>query len=200
MSWKLLELSGPELGRYIAELARLRSKVFREFPYLYEGDETYEREYLSTYLNSPRAFVALCQSEGKIVGATTALPLMDGEAAFQKPFREQGYDLSTIMYYGESVLLQEFRGQGVGKAFMEARERAALSHPQITHATFCAVVRDPKDARRPASYRPLDDFWRSQGFAPLPGVTTTYKWEEIDGAGERENRMQFWYKDLKRKA
>ena len=34
------------------DLARLRIEVFRDFPYLYEGDLDYERQYLSTFMMS----------------------------------------------------------------------------------------------------------------------------------------------------
>ena len=36
-------------------LAAQRIRVFREFPYLYDGDVGYEREYLATYVHSPRS-------------------------------------------------------------------------------------------------------------------------------------------------
>ena len=35
--------SGAALERHIADLARLRIEVFRDFPYLYDGDFEYEK-------------------------------------------------------------------------------------------------------------------------------------------------------------
>ena len=40
---------GDALAKYIPDLARLRMTVFREYPYLYDGSEAYEAEYLRTY-------------------------------------------------------------------------------------------------------------------------------------------------------
>jgi GNAT superfamily N-acetyltransferase len=37
-------------------------------------------------------------------------------------------DLSRIFYFGESVLLSQYRGQGVGVRFFEEREKAARDH------------------------------------------------------------------------
>ena len=36
--------SGAALEQYIPDLARLRIEVFRDFPYLYDGDYDYEKK------------------------------------------------------------------------------------------------------------------------------------------------------------
>ena len=70
-------VTGEGLRRYVPDLARLRIQVFRDWPYLYEGDEAYERTYLETYIRSPRSVVVLALDGGRAVGASTALPLAD---------------------------------------------------------------------------------------------------------------------------
>jgi len=42
-------LKGKEILPYLSELARLRIEIFKEYPYLYEGDLAYEEQYLHTY-------------------------------------------------------------------------------------------------------------------------------------------------------
>ena len=46
------ELSGPALEPWLDALGALRIRVFREYPYLYDGTLEYEREYLRTYVNA----------------------------------------------------------------------------------------------------------------------------------------------------
>lgn len=70
----------------VEQLAALRLCVFREFPYLYEGNEAYERRYLQTYINAPRSLCLLVKDGDAIVGASTALPLADESSEFQQPF------------------------------------------------------------------------------------------------------------------
>ena len=70
-------VTGEALRRYIPDLARLRIQVFRDWPYLYEGDEAYERRYLETYIRSERATVILALDGDRAIGASTALPLAD---------------------------------------------------------------------------------------------------------------------------
>jgi hypothetical protein len=49
---EVTQLRGREIEPYLQEIAGLRITVFREFPYLYEGDLEYEMAYLRTLLNS----------------------------------------------------------------------------------------------------------------------------------------------------
>jgi GNAT superfamily N-acetyltransferase len=140
--------------------------------------------------------VALCEVNKKIVGACTAIPLKFEEESFKQPFHIKDYAPSEICYYGESVLLLEFRGLGIGKAFMEAREKFARSLPGIKIISFCAVMRPADHPRRPADYKPLDGFWEKIGFRKVDGLTTKYSWKDLDEASETEKTMQFWMKKL----
>lgn len=194
--FKIIALKGREALPYIDQLAAVRTKVFADFPYLYAGDLDYEREYLNTYFSSEKSFIVLALDAGKVVGASTAIWLPDAEPAFQKPFLEQKIDPKTVCYYGESVLQGEYRGRKVGQAFMQKREEFAESLPGVQWAAFCAVVRPKDHPRRPASYRPLDEFWLKTGFAPRPGMIAHFPWKDHDDKVETEKPMQFWLKKL----
>ena len=78
-------LTGSDVLNVLDELAHLRIQVFREFPYLYDGDLTYERDYLQTYADSPNAVVVIARNQGRVIGASTGLPLIEAEAEFQAP-------------------------------------------------------------------------------------------------------------------
>ena len=58
-------VTGPSLSDYISEVARLRIKVFREFPYLYDGDLEYEKNYLRPYTECPDT-VFVIASDGSL--------------------------------------------------------------------------------------------------------------------------------------
>lgn len=193
----LLTVSGEALRAHLDDLARLRITVFREWPYLYEGDEAYERRYLARYADAPGAAVVLAMDDGRVVGASTCLPLAEEDEAISAPFRQAGWDLDTVFYFGESVLLPEYRGQGIGVAFFAEREAWALSFPRILWSTFCAVERDPADPRRPEGYTPLDPFWRKRGYEKRPDLSCTLAWREIDGTKELLHRLTFWLKRLR---
>ena len=78
--------SGAELAQYIPELARLRIEVFRDFPYLYDGNYDYEEKYLQTYIDTPDSVIVLAFDGDKVVGASTALPMRYETDELKKPF------------------------------------------------------------------------------------------------------------------
>ena len=170
--------------------------MFRVWPYLYEGDEAYERDYVATYAESERAAIVIARDGDAIVGASTCLPLTDEDEAMQAPFRAAGIDPASVFYFGESVLLPAYRGRGVGVAFFRERETHARAVSDATHAAFCAVIRDNADPRRPADATTLDAFWRKRGYAPVSGLVCRMRWREIGAAHEVENRLQVWMKPL----
>ena len=49
-----LLLKDKEIASYRDEIAKLRIEIFRDFPYLYDGDFEYEKKYLKVYEESQR--------------------------------------------------------------------------------------------------------------------------------------------------
>lgn len=188
-------LSGPALHPLLPELARLRITVFREWPYLYDGDEAYERRYLRAYADAPGAAVVVCRDGEEVVGAATCEPMIQGHRPVRAAFEAAGLDATTFCYFGESVLLPQYRGRGAGVRFFTEREAHARSLG-LRHAAFCAVIRDPADPRRPRDYSPLDTFWRKRGYTPRPDLVVTFDWKELGAAEETPHHLSFWLKDL----
>lgn len=189
-------LVGQALAARLDDLARLRIRVFRDWPYLYEGDPDYERRYLETYARDADAVIVAALADDRAVGVATGVPLTGAPDSVQAPFRAGGLPVETFYYFGESVLLPEWRGQGIGVAFFAEREAHARALGRFTHAAFCGVVRDLADPRRPPDHVPLDDFWRKRGYRPLEGARCFFSWREIGQAQESEKPMQFWIKAL----
>lgn len=189
---EFITLSGADARHYVNDLANLRLKVFYEFPYLYEGTLKYEVNYLETYFKAKNSFILLVKDGEKVVGATTGIKATEEEDSFRKPFIDYGLDVSRIFYFGESILLPEYRGEGIGKIFFSERERFARSIPGIEILSFCAVVRN----NPPEGYRPLDDFWKAQGFQKQIGLTTEYEWPDRGQQISTKKLMQFWTKNI----
>jgi GNAT superfamily N-acetyltransferase len=188
--------SGTALIPFIPELARLRIEVFRDFPYLYDGDLAYEEKYLQTYINNPDSVIVLALDDDKVVGASTALPMRDETPELQLPFLENGYDLNEVFYCSESVLNKNYRGLGIGVRFFEQREAHAQDLGGFKHITFCCVERPIDHPRRPANHVPLDAFWNKRGYFKHPELHTTYLWKDLDDAEGTESAkpMTFWLK------
>jgi len=192
---RLQRLSGKDILTQMDALAALRIRVFRDWPYLYEGTAEYEAHYLQVYVDSPRSLAVLVWDHEHCVGASTCLPLADALPDMQQPFVECGMDLSRVDYFGESVLLREYRGRGVGVEFFRQREAHAREHG-LSVCAFCSVERDPLDARRPADHVPNDAFWTHRGYRKQPAMRSHFSWPDIGSAESSDKPMTFWLRDL----
>ncbi len=191
---------GNEAKIYIRDLAQLRITVFREFPYLYDGTLEYEEKYLKAYTDSPESIVVIAFDGDRVVGASTGIPMENADPGFQKPFIDKGFDPRRIFYFGESVLLKEYRGKGHYVFFFKERENYAKRLGRFDWVTFCAVVRPDHHPRKPEGYKSLDGYWEKQGFTKRDDLICHFPWQEIDEIAETPKPMVFWIKSLKKGA
>lgn len=187
-------LTGKDVAGVLDDLARLRIAVFRDWPYLYDGDEAYERDYLRAYTR-PGAVVVAAMDGDRMIGAATGAPMEHHAEDFAAAFAGRPEALNEIFYCAESVLLPDYRGQGLGHAFFDGREEQARALGRRWSA-FCSVIRADDHPARPADYRPLDGFWRKRGYAPLPEVAARFRWRDLGEPAETAKRLQFWIKPL----
>ena len=187
-------LTGDAVADALEDLARLRIAVFRDWPYLYDGDLDYERDYLQAY-RSPGAVVVAAYDGARMIGAATGAPMEHHAGDFAAAFADRPEPLEQIFYCAESVLLPDYRGHGLGHAFFDGREAQARALGR-RYSAFCRVVRPTDHPLHPADYRPLDGFWRKRGYAPLPGVVAEFEWKDIGEGAPSRKPLQFWMKTL----
>ncbi|MEP4039251.1 GNAT family N-acetyltransferase [Pseudophaeobacter sp.] len=188
-------LAGAALDRVLPALAGLRIEVFRDWPYLYDGDLEYETAYLQSYRNSKEAIVVGAFDGGTLIGASTGTPLTDHAEDFAAAFEGRDIDLNCVFYCAESVLLPAYRGLGLGHEFFDARE----SHAQAwgySKSAFCSVRRPVDHPMRAKDYNPLDPFWRKRGYLPMEGVVAQFCWKDLDSSTATDKPLQFWVRDL----
>ena len=191
---------GAQVEPYLDAVAALRISVFRDWPYLYAGDRDYEKQYLATYAKSPESLFVLAFDGERVIGASTGVPLSDETPAFQKPFRDRGIALGDVFYFGESVLLGEYRGHGLGHRFFDEREGYARSLGRFALTAFCAVERDAGDPRRPVGHRDNEAFWVKRGYARQDDMFCELDWQEIGAAQPSLHRLRFWLRPLVKSA
>jgi GNAT superfamily N-acetyltransferase len=187
---------GPALAPLLPAVAALRVTVFRAWPYLYDGSEQYEAGYLQTYVNAPGAGIAVARDGAAVVGASTCLPMTEASADVRMPLEAAGFDPAELFYFGESVLLDAYRGQGIGVRFFELREAHARELGRARLCTFCAVDRPPDHPLRPPGAVGLDAFWAHRGYVKQPGLTCRMVWKDVGAAAEDSKTLTFWMKSL----
>ena len=188
-------LSGEAVVPYLPALARLRGEVFAEWPYLYQADPAQDAGHLRAYAEGEGAAIVVALDGEEAVGVSTCQPMRLASASVQEAFTRAGRDPAAHMYFGESVLQRPYRGQGIGVAFLAAREAQTRATGHRT-AAFCAVDRAADDPRRPPGHVPLDAFWRRRGYTHHPELFSEFTWREIGGASPVPHRLSFWLKDV----
>lgn len=187
-------LHGQAIADHLGDIADLRIRVFREWPYLYEGDVAYEINYLRTYTQAPRSIAVLAVQGCRVVGASTGLPMGDEAEAFRQPLQRAGIDPVQVFYCGESVLLPEYRGGGIGHAFFDAREAHARTLGGFAWCAFAAVERAADDLRRPPGHRDHEAFWTKRGYR-RSDIAMQLPWNET-GRGETTHSLNYWLRPL----
>lgn len=194
MNLRIVRLRESEIIARQDDLARLRLEVFRDWPYLYDGDLEYERGYIRTYVDAPDSVLIAAFDGDRVVGVSTALPMAQAMDACVEPFAAAGYDIDRLFYFGESVLLKPYRGRGVGGRFFAEREAAALAHRGIDVTAFCAVERPAGHPLRPRGYVPLDAFWQRRGYVKHRELVARFRWRDIGQDRDSEKALSFWLK------
>jgi GNAT superfamily N-acetyltransferase len=196
MSLRLERLTGGRVAGWFEDLARLRITVFREFPYLYEGTMEYEHKYLRNYAETEGSLIVGAFDGTRLVGASTGLPMAAEPVYLRGAFVRRGEDVARLFYFGESVLLPEYRGRGTGALFFDEREAHARSLGGFDWTCFCAVIRPEDHPRRPPGYETLDAFWQRRGYARVEGFTVEFTWRDLDEASESPKAMSVWRRPL----
>ena len=75
MSIEVRLVEPAQIEAHLDDLARLRIAVFREWPYLYDGDPAYEAGYLTHFAQAPEACLVAAFDRGAVVGMATASPM-----------------------------------------------------------------------------------------------------------------------------
>lgn len=186
---------GAEIDELIPQLGQLRIAVFHDFPYLYEGSLEYEQDYLFGYTQNPLSIAFGIFDGSKLVGATMGIPLNSVSKTTRQPFIDRGFNTDEIFYFGESLLLPAYRGQGLGHLFFDIREKHALENGfKIT--AFCSVVRPENHLLRPSNYRPNNDFWKKRGYIEQD-FYCKMSWLDRNETEETEKELLFWTKEWK---
>lgn len=195
MALRIQPCAGAQIARHLPAIARLRIQVFREFPYLYQGTLAYEETYLQRYAEDDQHLAVLALDDDVVVGVSTAMPLTKHLDDVVPPFAAAGFDPAAVFYFGESVLLDAFRGRGIGHAFFDERE-AFGRRLGFAMAAFCAVERPADHPLRPPGYQSLDAFWVKRGYQKQSELRTTFAWQDIDQPAATAKPMVFWTKAL----
>lgn len=187
----ILELKGTQVLDYLDQLAGLRLNIFREYPYLYDGQLEDERRYLSGYAD--QGLVLLALDAGRVAGAITGMPLAQESEAFVAPFRNAGLAPEQFYYIGELLLQADYRNLGWGSRLLDRLEQLVGDEGSFSQYCLATVVRPEAHPSRPIGFVPIERFCRRHGYSLMNGVTAQVPWQELDGQVSSK-QLEFWHK------
>lgn len=193
---RTVHLVGKEIQEILPELGALRIQVFRDFPYLYEGNLAYEENYLQIYTSSEESIVVGIYDDNRLIGATSGMPLKHETTEIQKAFISTDISVETVFYFGESILLPNYRGNGLGHLFFDKREQHAIDLGYTTTA-FCSVIRPENHPFKPSEYRDNSAFWIKRNYLPQDEMICQMSWLDRGETEETVKDLQFWIKTWK---
>ncbi|MGY0216247.1 GNAT family N-acetyltransferase [Endozoicomonadaceae bacterium StTr2] len=185
--------SGPEARKYRDDIAAIRIGLFKEFPYLYEGDLTYETEYLETYFSQPNALIMLAFQNNKVVGYSSSVSLADELEEIKAPFSGDNVPLDKMLYIGEAMIYPEFRSKGMFRHFMESHEQKAKTE-HFEQIVFMTVDREADHPLRPVDYRELGPIFEYYGYSKIPNKRVHMEWSQVDTGVDTTNTLSLWIK------
>lgn len=186
--------TGSGIKPYVHSIAKLRMEIFREYPYFEEPHLERELQYLNMVCSCKEAISVLIFDGTTLVGVSLGLPLSIEEPAVLLPFKDKHLDTDSYFFFGDSALLKQYRGRGIGHHFFDAREAHVQQFKKYKHICFCVPF--PHEENEPQDYIPLDDFWRKRGYIHHPDMRCTLAWVELGKTEVSTKQMSFWIKDL----
>lgn len=181
---------------YLDQMAFIRVNLFKEFPYLYEGNLDEERVYLSHYTRSARSLLCLVLDKGKPVGFASGLVLDDFLEEVKAPFKKLQLDLKSYFYIGEILIYPIYRSFGLLKKVFELLEAYAYFQ-KYSALTFVTVDRRLNHSAYPQEYRSLEPVWQYFGYKKELGMRVEMSWRQVDSHNEEKNTLSVWNKFLR---
>ena len=193
---EIIALRGEEILPFLNEVAELRIKIFREWPYLYEGDFETEKNYLKVYANAEDSILVLAKDQDRIVGIAMGLPINESMEQVQRIFCEKQIPTDNCYYFADVILLKEYRKNKIGLKMIKDFESALTSLEDYEWIYFCEIAREKNDPRIPLNYKSLDSFWDSLGYPIVPNWKTYMGWLDIGSDEKASHLMRFRRKQI----
>lgn len=192
---KLEILHGHEIAPYVKEIVQFVNKIYRNYPYFYNGDDTGYEAYLESFPNLGTVIVCLAFEGTEVVGIAVGLP-MPKRHVYQETLLEHGYELNELFYLGEFGLKPELQGKDIELSMYQQIENVANRSGRFKK--ICLWEIEDTLGQKAPSYFPNDDFWKQIGFIRHPELNFQISWTNVGDTKESTHKAVYWMKNLTR--
>ncbi|MEO9257235.1 MAG: GNAT family N-acetyltransferase [Crocinitomicaceae bacterium] len=183
-------------------VATLRINIFREYPYLYEGNLKEEMDDLEHCAQLTNNALAIAFYKETPVGFLYGIPLKEFASHFENPvldlFREKNLNPETCYYFADIIVLPEHRGNSLSKKLFNVLE--VYAQEQGYHSASFITESHDIHPLKPANYKSLEPLWHSLQYKKTR-LTSYGSWQthQPDGSIARQKHSaDIWFKNLKK--
>lgn len=190
-------LQGAEIAKYTDDFIKICHQIYREYPYLYSGDDAGYDEYVRSYAGIDNSIACFALDGDKVIGICSGMPLQESRPSYQKAFVSLGIDVTPIFYLGEIILLKEYRNQKIGSQLYSQVEQVVINDGRYEKIALCKVEVSQEDFKRPDDYK-FSEFplCYKLGFSKHPEICYDGYWTNVGESIESPHHMVFWIKDI----
>jgi GNAT superfamily N-acetyltransferase len=168
-------VKGAQIKSIEQSFANLRISIFREYPYLYQGDLLTEKQYFDMFGDNTICVIA--KDGSAIVGIIIGTPLQEVFKRLLEPLTEA--PIEKMFYLADILVLKSYRGQQIGHTLYQLFEKEVQKTGLFTNILIREIFKSPDDPKKPSDYYSLDLFWNKKGFKKMEGITQQDQWKAI---------------------
>lgn len=182
-------LRGQEIESRMPEIIELCDTIYRQYPYLYNGDNEGYADYIKSYSNCPNSVVVLTFSNNQAIGIATGMPMEDTREYYLLPFRNHQIDISSFFYLGEFGFKPESHHSGIAFEMYQLFEETVKEQQKYSTIAFWEIL-------NPMKCEELHEAYRTAGFLYHPELNFELWWQNIGDSIESPHQCQYWLKSL----
>ena len=184
-----------EIQPHIKDIVNICNHIYREYPYLYNGEHAGYQSYLESYSQRDHSIICCAYDGSKVIGFAAGIPMVETKDLYKETLLENGYRLENLFYLGEFGLEPQYRWQGIEEALYDKIESHAR---RKGFETICLWELDDSahTQYRPQEYIPKDELLNKLGFVSKPYLNFQIFWTNIDELQESAHLAVYWTKTL----
>jgi GNAT superfamily N-acetyltransferase len=185
-------------------VAQARITIFRDYPYLYEGNFDDEVNDLDRYAQNPQSALAVAYHQDVPAGFLCGSDFIHYSPMFENPiadtFKKEGLDPEKHYYFADVILLPEHRGKHLSPKLFATLESHAQSKG---YQSTCFVTEyHHNHPLKPKNHRSLVTLWNNLGYN-RSDILAYASWptHQVDGTVKtQQHPLIFWFKKLEKKS
>jgi len=182
-------------------VANLRVNIFRNYPYLYDGNIAEEMENLEKYAQHNNSALAIAYCNETPVGFLCGSDLMHYSVHFENSiedlFKSGNLHAKNYYYCADIIILPEHRGKYLAPQLFDAIENYAQ---QKGYTASCFITEHHENhPLKPHDHKSLVPLWNNLNYQKSALITyATWQTYQLDGTIKSEQHpLIFWLKTLK---